>query len=243
MKKLVALMCVMVFLCVSAAAIAADKYEVVDVKDGGSIKGTVKTSGAPADPVLNINKDTEFCGKSHPAGMYIVGAGGGVQNVIVAVEGVTKGKAVPTTETVVDNLKCAFHPLVSIAYVGQKYVLKNSDSIFHNTSLGLILGEGKKRTVYNLALPNKDQKIEKPVKVAGLQSVSCDAHAWMRAYVYATPNPYAAVTDANGAYEIKDLPAGKYKVKFWHEGFGEAVVDVDVKAGAAATLDHSFAKK
>ncbi|MBF0464136.1 MAG: carboxypeptidase regulatory-like domain-containing protein [Nitrospirae bacterium] len=243
MKKLVALMCMVMFLCVSAVAFAADKYEVVDVKDGGSIKGIVKTSGAPADPVLDINKDTEYCGKSHPAGMYVVGAGGGVKNVIVAVEDITKGKAAPKTDTVIDNHKCAFEPLVSIAYMGQKYIMKNSDPIFHNTSIGLILAPGKKRTVYNLALPNKDQTIEKPVKVAGLESVSCDAHSWMRAFVYATPNPYAAITDDKGSFEIKDIPAGKYKVKFWHEGFGEAVVDVEVKAGATATLDHTFAKK
>jgi hypothetical protein len=243
MKRLVALFCVVVFLCVSAVAFAVEKYEVVDVKDGGSIKGTVKTSGAPKDPVLDINKDTEYCGKSHPAGMYVVGGGGEVKNAIVVIEDITKGKAVPKTDTVVDNQKCAFDPLVSIAYMGNKYVLKNSDPIFHNTSLGLILGEGKKRTVYNLALPNKDQTIEKPVKVAGLQNVSCDAHAWMRAFVYSSPHPYIAITDAKGGFELKDVPPGKYKVKFWHEGFGEAVKDVEVKAGAASTLDHSFAKK
>ncbi|MBF0318458.1 MAG: carboxypeptidase regulatory-like domain-containing protein [Nitrospirae bacterium] len=218
-------------------------YEVVDVKDGGSIKGKIKSSGPVKDPVLEIKKDENVCGKSAPSNMYVISGANEVKNVIVAVEDVAKGKAIPKTDTVIDNQKCEFVPIVAVAYVGDKYIIKNSDPIFHNTSLGILLGEGKKRTVYNLALPNKDQVIEKPVKVAGLQIVQCDAHAWMRAFVYASKSPYAAVTNDKGDFEIKDLLPGKYKVKIWHEGFGETIKDVEVKAGQATALDHTFTKK
>ncbi|MBF0487445.1 MAG: carboxypeptidase regulatory-like domain-containing protein [Nitrospirae bacterium] len=218
-------------------------YEVVDVKDGGSIKGKIKSSGPVADPVLDIKKDEAVCGKSVPKQEYIISASNEVKNVLVVVEDVEKGKAIPKTDAVIDNQKCEFVPIVAIAYVGGKYIIKNSDPIFHNTSLGIILGEGKKRTVYNLALPNKDQSIEKPVKVPGLQIVQCDAHSWMRAYVYASKTPYATVTDAKGDFEIKDLLPGKYKVRIWHEGFGEVTKDVEVKAGQATALDHTFSKK
>jgi hypothetical protein len=65
----------------------------------------------------------------------------------------------------------------------------------------------------------------------------------MRAYVYAAKNPYAALTDENGKFEITDIMPGKYEVMVWHEGFGEAVKTVEVKAGQATTMDHTFAKQ
>ncbi|KWT76414.1 carboxypeptidase regulatory-like domain-containing protein [Candidatus Magnetominusculus xianensis] len=243
MKKVfVSALVVMLLLPVIAFA-DTKPYEVVDVKDGGSIKGKIKSSGPVTDPVLEIKKDESVCGKSISKHEYLISSANEVKNVLVAVEDADKGKAIPKTDTVIDNLKCEFLPIVAVAYVGGKYIIKNSDPIFHNTSLGIILGEGKKRTVYNLALPNKDQVIEKPVKVPGLQIVQCDAHAWMRSYVYASKNPYAAVTNDKGDFEIKDLLPGKYKVKIWHEGFGEVIKDVEVKAGQAAALDHTFSKK
>jgi len=240
--KRVFLAAMVAVMLVAVPVLAADKYDVVDVKGGGSIKGKIKATSTPADPMLTINKDTEFCGKDQKAGMYVVAADGGVKNVIVAVMDVAKGKAIPKTDTIVDNKKCEFAPLVSVAYKGQNYKIRNSDPIFHNTSLGLMLGD-KRRTVYNLALPNKDQEITKAVKVAGMQDLKCDAHAWMRGFVYASDSPYATVTDDKGNFEIKDLLPGKYKVMIWHEGFGQTEQSVEVKAGAATDMDATLSKK
>ncbi len=230
---------ILLLLVMAAASFA---YEVIEVKNGGSIKGKVKVAGKYEDPVLKIEKDVEFCGKSQPAKMYLISGDMGIQNVLVIVENVQKGKAAPKQDTVIDNLKCYFEPLVSIAYKGSNYVLKNSDPILHNTSLALMLGD-KRRTVYNLALPKKDQVITKPVRVTGLHDVKCDAHSWMRAYVYVSEHPYVAITDAQGNFEIKDLPPGKYTVRFWHEGLKEVKKDVEVSAGKVSELNVTMTKK
>ncbi|MBF0343364.1 MAG: carboxypeptidase regulatory-like domain-containing protein [Nitrospirae bacterium] len=243
MRRIVLSVVVLAMLIPAALFAEVKDYKVEDVKGGGSIKGKIKASSAVPDETLTIAKDEAACGKSVKAEKYLISSDMGVKNVIVAVEDVEKGKAVPKTDLVINNKKCVFEPLVGVAYVGQKYIIKNEDPIFHNTSLGIMLGEGKRRTVYNLALPNKDQVIEKPIKVAGMQIVQCDAHSWMRGYVYASKHPYVAVTDDKGNFEIKDLLPGKYKVKIWHEGFGEVTKDVEVKGGAAAELDHTFSKK
>ncbi|MBI4687754.1 MAG: carboxypeptidase regulatory-like domain-containing protein [Nitrospirae bacterium] len=237
MKKILALAVVfMLFATVSFA------YDVVDVKDGGSIKGKIKASAKIDDPVIRIDKDVEICGKSQPAMMYILSADLGVKNALVMVEDVKKGKAAPKTDITIDNKKCVFEPLVGIAYKGANFVIKNSDPMLHNTNLGLILANAR-QTVYNLALPKKDQVITKAVKRTGLHNVKCDAHGWMRAFVYVSENPYAAVTDANGNFEIKDLPPGKYKVRVWHEGLDEVTKDVEVSAGKAADLSVALSKK
>jgi hypothetical protein len=226
--------------CLTASTALA--YDVVDVKNGGSVKGKVKAAAKYDDPMLKIDKDVDFCGKSQKAMMYEISGGMEVKNVLVVIEDVQKGKAAPKKDLIVDNVKCYFAPLMGIAYVGSTYEIKNSDSIFHNTSLALMLKD-KRRTVYNLALPRKDQVIKKPVRTPGLHDVKCDAHPWMRSYIYASNHPYVAITDASGNFEIKDLLPGKYKIKFWHEGMGEVIKDVEVSTGKAADMNITMSKK
>lgn len=228
-------------------------YEVVDVKNGGSIKGKIKAAEKIKDPVIPIKvkpkpdpKETErekaVCGSSQQAHMYIISPANEVKNVLVIVEDVKKGKAVPKADLTIDNNKCYFVPTVAITYKGSDFIVKNSDPILHNTNLGIML-DSKRSTAYNLALPRKDQVIKKPARRTGLYHVKCDAHEWMRAYVYVSEHPYVAITDANGNFEIKDLPPGKYKVRIWHEGFKEVTKDVDVSTGKASDLSVTLTKK
>ena len=252
--KRITLSFTVVFLLVPLAALAArTRYQVVEVTNGGAIQGKVTTSLKVKDPVIPIRiqpkedpKETEIekqtCGSSQQAGMYLVSPAGEVQNVLVIVEDVKKGKAAPKDKFVINNHRCRFEPLVGISYVKGEYVIKNSDPILHNTSLGKLLNSGIRRSVFNLALPYKDQVIEKKNRVSGLIDVKCDAHPWMRAHIYSSRHPYVAVTNARGTYEIKDLLPGTYHVRFWHEGFEEVVREVEVKAGAASELNVTFTK-
>ena len=152
MKRIQTLIAIFAFLFVATSF----AYEVVDVKNGGSIKGKIKASAKVDDPVLTIDKDVEYCGKSQPARMYILSPALEVKNVFVIVEDVQKGKAAPKTDISIDNTKCYFEPIAGIAYKGANFVIKNSDTILHNTNLGILLKD-KRSTVYNLALPRKDR--------------------------------------------------------------------------------------
>jgi hypothetical protein len=39
----------------------------------------------------------------------------------------------------------------------------------------------------------------------------------MAGYVRIFDHPYYAITDENGNFEIKNAPAGKFRIVFWHE--------------------------
>ncbi len=241
MKKILVFMVVIPLLIPAMSFAKRVKYEVVEVTNGGTIKGQVKSATKVKDPVYKLSDDTDYCGKTQNALAYILSPDLQIKNVLVIVEDVAKGKAAPKIDLTLDNNKCRFEPLVSISYVKSQYIVKNSDPIFHNTSLAAKL-KNRRRTVFNLALPHKDQSIKKKNRISGVMGAKCDAHAWMRAYVYSSRHPYVAVTDKKGNFEIKDLLPGKYTVRFWHEGFKESAKEIEVKAGKASELNVTFTK-
>jgi galactose mutarotase-like enzyme len=72
-------------------------------------------------------------------------------------------------------------------------------------------------------------------------ALRCDVHAWMNAWVGVMNHPYFAVTGANGAFSLPNLPAGAYTVEAWHEAAGTTTGTVTVTAQGTATLDLTFA--
>ena len=169
-----------------SSVISVYGYEEVEVKDGGALRGKVKVTGnIPKDEVVKVTKDKSHCGETLPREKYIIAPDGGVKNAVIVIEGITKGKAIPRTEVIIDNKHCAFQPHVQIAVKGQTLVIKNNDPMLHNTHIYL-----NKKTVYNFALPRTGMEIKKPINKTGLMEVECDAHDWMKGYLYVTDHPY-----------------------------------------------------
>lgn len=53
------------------------------------------------------------------------------------------------------------------------------------------------------------------------QQITCNIHSWTKGYVLVRPNPYFAVSDADGSFELKNLPAGiPLEIQVWHERAG-----------------------
>lgn len=220
-RPIAGLACALVF----GLAGPAGAYEVVDVKDGGTLTGAVKFVGDPPKPAsIPVKKDKEVCGDSKPSEALILGPNKGVKFTVVWIEGITKGKKPDTSEVVLDNAKCLFAPHVAAVMVKWKAKVKNSDAVLHNTH-----GFLEKATVFNLALPNKDQVIDISARLRkpGAVDLRCDAHTHMRAWLVVRDHPYFAVTDENGNYKISDIPPGKYKVVAWHESWRVTGTDRD----------------
>jgi hypothetical protein len=207
-----------------AAPAAHAAYEEAAVPDGGTLSGVVRFTGAPLrlEPIP-VNKNRDVCGDQKPSEALVVGPDRGVRGSVVLIEGVTRGKKA-TGEVVLDNHKCLFVSHVSALGVGEKVRVKNSDAILHNTH-----GFLGKPTVFNLALPNRDQMIDITRRLTrpGVVRVLCDAHPHMFAWLVVHDSPYVAVTDDKGAFRIADVPPGTYRVTMWHEGFRPRGVDKD----------------
>jgi hypothetical protein len=209
-----------------AAALAAPTaaYEVVTVPEAGALAGVVRFAGTPPrlEP-LPVNKNRDVCGDSKESEALVLGPDRGVRGTVILLEGVTRGKK-PAGEVVLDNARCVFVSHVTAVMVGERTRVKNSDPILHNTH-----GFLGKPTVFNLALPNRDQMIEitKRLTRPGIIRVVCDAHPHMTAWMIVHDSPYYAVTDERGTFRIDGIPAGSYKVTMWHEGFRPRGLDKD----------------
>lgn len=220
-----------------ATLAAAPSYEVIDVADGGTIEGTVRLSTAPpARPALKVEKDVPLCGATQADLTYAVGADGALANAVVFIDGITRGKALGKLEAFLDQKGCRFVPRVLAFPKGTRVEIRSSDPTLHNTH---VQKDGK--TTFNVALPLMDMKVTKKVKENGVYEITCDVHAFMKAWAFVTEHPYVAVTDAKGHFTLTDVPPGTYRLRAWHEAAGEKPLEgVTVTAGAATKADLSF---
>ena len=232
------LRCISLILFFLFLAGATYAYEVIQVTNGGTVKGRVKFVGVPPkDETIRTNKNQDYCGNTLPANKYIISPGGEIQNVVIMIEGIDKGKPFPKEPRVVNNYKCAFDPKVVIGFKDNEIEIKNSDPILHNTHL---YQNGK--VLYNIALPDKDEAIKRPIKKTGLIDVKCNTHKWMNGYIYVSEHPYITVTGVDGSFTLTDVPPGRYKLKAWHAALGEVTKDVEVASGKSTEINFEFKK-
>lgn len=234
-----------VFLCVAVMAVilsfssASFAYETVEVKNGGSIEGVVEFMGGnvPKDPTLTLSSEQKFCGKTLPAEKFVI-KDKKVENVVVYIEDIKAGKAIPAEPVTLTNMKCAFVPHVAVGFKGNKFIQKNDDPILHN--IHTYIGQ---KTLYNISLPEKGSSVSKPLNKAGIVEVTCDAHPWMRGFLYVADNPYAVVTNAKGEFSIKNVPPGTYTVEAWHEALGKVkAANIKVEGGKPTKIKLEYKK-
>lgn len=223
----------------------------VEGKGVATIKGKIVYDGEAPKPddlskQINDQQDKTVCLKDDPknpdpthARNWVVSKEGGVEFAAVWIRP-PQGKWFTFTddqkkdwpkEVVVDQPFCHFEPHVSVAFTsykdgksstketGEKVFIKNDATITHNTKYK---GDARDVPGENLTL-QAGQKVELKV-AANMQtpvSLNCDIHKWMAGYVWVLDTPYAAVTKADGSFEIKGIPAGtKLNLVVWHEGAG-----------------------
>jgi len=225
-----------------AARTASAAYEVTAVTNGGTIDGVVTLSGTPpAGATLKVTKNQDYCGASIPDPTYTVGAGGGLENVIVYLKDITKGKAAPAEPLALVNEHCMFTPRVQGAMVGESVKISSNDTVLHNTHPQ---NAETNATIYNVALPFKGFSVTKPLPGSpGLIKIKCDAHEWMHSWIMELDHPYYATTGADGHFTIKDVPPGTYTLVAWHEAAGEKSEPVVVAAGQTAKSKITLAAK
>jgi plastocyanin len=141
----------------------------------------------------------------------------------------------PSQHVVVDQKKMEFVPSVVVVLQGTTVDFTNSDPVGHNVYWPSI--SGNKKLTHNLGTWPKGEKKSFQFSDLGVAPLLCNVHPEMSGYVVVVATPYFAVTDKDGNYEIKNVPAGKYTLKTWSEDGKPTTQSVDVSSsGATADL-------
>jgi hypothetical protein len=197
----------------------------------GEVQGKVTFAGAvPKPEKIKVDQDEKHCLKDGPLfkETFIINPKNkGVKNVFVWLAAAPDGgplpvheklKPVPKDVIVIDQPCCAFVPHAVAMREGQTLEARNSAPVPHNFKWS---GHPLKNPGGNQIIPPGGKLEIKDLKTDRLPiSVGCDIHKWMTGFVRVFDHPYFAVTDADGKFEIKNAPAGTWRLVAWQEGVG-----------------------
>ena len=211
------------------------------VSVAGSVKGTVLFEGeAPTQAKLERKSDPK-CAKGRDDEAIVV-TKGKLRDVMVRIKnGSTGSHAPPATPATLDQQDCMYTPRVIGLVAGQKLALENSDNTFHNVH-GTLTG----KDVFNKPMPAKASALTVDPAAAHADDVvalQCDVHPWMKAYAVVNDSPFFAVTGADGAFEIKDLPIGDYTLEAWHPVLGTKAIKISIGRAKRGDITARFSYK
>ena len=125
----------------------------------------------------------------------------------------------------------AFAPHVVAVFQGATVDFKNDDPVGHNVFWPSI--NHNKKLAGNLGTWPQGGIKSYTYNDLGEVPLLCNVHPEMSGYIYVVPTPYFAVTDKEGNFTIKNVPAGQYTVKTWSEQAKPSTQSVTVGAGVA----------
>ena len=157
---------------------------------------------------------------------------------------------------IMDQRNLEFVPHVLPVPIGSAIEFPNHDQVEHN-----VFSMSRTKT-FNLGSYKPGESKTVVFDQTGIVELRCDVHAEMAAYILVMENPYFAVTDPNGHFEIPDkrylqqaglegladLAPGKYAIKTWHEKLktqkstvvvpesGDVTIELELKRGTAGVL-------
>ena len=136
--------------------------------------------------------------------------GAALEHAAVALVPIQAQSAVPPQRAEIVQKDKRFTPLMSAIQTGSAVEFPNRDSVRHHVysfspaktfELKLYLGKPAKPVVF-----------DKP----GIVVMGCNIHDHMVAYVLVANTPWLGVSDAQGRVRLSGLPAGDYRLEYWH---------------------------
>jgi plastocyanin len=137
-----------------------------------------------------------------------------VSEAVVFVDQLPAGAPPPPAAgtAVLDQVNKEFVPHILPVAVGTLVSFPNHDQIHHH--------------VYSLSrtktfeIPLYKGETASPIRFdqVGAVKVGCNIHDWMSGVILVVPTPYFAITDEQGTFALRGLPAGAYGVVAWQEG-------------------------
>ena len=138
--------------------------------------------------------------------------------------------AVPTAVPEMRQSGVRFRPRLLVVTVGQRVALPNDDAIYHNVF------SFSKPNDFDLGLYPKGESRSVVLRHPGVVRTYCSIHESMSGTILVAPSPWHAIADASGAFEIRGVPPGRYRLWVWNDRLPRVARRVRVDAGLVASL-------
>lgn len=185
--------------------------------DSHGVHGRIVLSGeAPEREVHELDDEmAELVGAlEYVDETWLVCEGGGLANCVVQLRPLFEAETLePLENALYEKVGCTYEPRVLAIPVGTTVTLRNRDSCcrgFHSYSV---------YTQFNTMLEVGDE-LEVTFERAEAAPISCDLREYMRGAIVAVDSRHYAVTDEHGGFSLTEVPAGRYRMRIWHEGLG-----------------------
>jgi hypothetical protein len=210
----------------AGAAADGGGEDAVTVEGYGTFTGRIVLDGPPPalGPLVTSvpENDRASClPENIPNEKLVVGPDGGIQNVCIYLQRAPRGVdpqylAVPEEPVIFDQKSCTFLPHALFVRTGQTVLVKNSDSVLHNTHTNPVRNDSFNNGIKANEANGIPFMYTLP-EVAPVR-IQCDIHNWMTAWHLTLDHPWGAVTDASGAFRLENVPAGNHTFVVFHEG-------------------------
>src|SRR4051812_7699933 len=136
-----------------------------------------------------------------------------------------------TSVAVTTQRNAIFDPHVLPIAVGTSVKWPNEDEIYHNV---FSMSDAKQ---FDLGLYHQEKVPVLVFDKVGRIDVFCAIHSQMHCVILVVPNPFFTKVDANQKFVIKNVPAGTYKLRAWHERLPGVTREVTVPADGEVRVD------
>lgn len=195
----------------------------------GTIRGIVRVAASSKPATVDVTIDQKICGPTVPDERLVTSAAGGLANAVIVLDGVRASGTAPAAEVV--NEKCRFAPHIQVVRPGATLRVGSMDDTLHTTHA---YAEDNS-SLFNVAIPIAGLMISRTLARAGTVRLTCDTHPWMRGFVVVTDSR-AAVSAADGRFELTAVPPGTHTLHIWHEQLKPATEKVTVGPGGSAEV-------
>jgi len=139
----------------------------------------------------------------------------------------------PTAPAVMDQRQRMFMPHVLGVLAGTTIAFPNTDEIRH--SVYTLDGSP---TIFDLGVYEAGESKQVRLETPGVVQLGCRKHQEMSAWIVVCQNPHFTLVpkEQRGAFELAEVPAGRWRLRVFHERLTPHAEDVTVPPGATVEL-------
>jgi plastocyanin len=136
-----------------------------------------------------------------------------------------------------NQLGLRFVPHVLPIVAGTTVEFPNSDPVSHNV---FSISEAKR---FNLGLYGRGVKRSIRFDQPGVVELLCNVHMEMSGYIVVLKNPFFALAKTDGTFQIANVPAGRHRVRCWHEQLAAQEQEIDVPTEGTVSVNFDLSSR